>query len=276
MINYVKKIYENFDRIIRRPEMAILPGQLAYFLVVAIIPTVTLLSLGATFLNLSTEAIFTFFSNSFSPDVANLILSAEVGLVEDSYFAGFIILAGYYVSSNGACSIIVTSNTIYGIKNKGYIKRHLKAFLMILILLFLLILMLFVPMFGDKIILFLQETSNSVAFTNNVILLFAILKGPLFWFILFCFIKLIYVMAPDKKIEYRNTNVGALFTTVSWIIVSYVYSIYINNFANYSELYGNLANLIVIMLWFYFLAYCFTIGLALNYNIEEDKNLKKE
>ena len=40
----VKEFYDNFKKVLFRPEMAILPGQLAYFFVLAIVPTITLIS----------------------------------------------------------------------------------------------------------------------------------------------------------------------------------------------------------------------------------------
>ena len=36
-----------------------------------------------------------------------------------------------------------------------------------------------------------------------------------------------------------------------------------------SEIYGGLANIVILMFWFYLLAYAFTIGMALNYRKEE-------
>ena len=89
------------------------------------------------------------------------------------------------------------------------------------------------------------------------------------------FIKILYTMAPDKNIPSNQTNYGALFTTFGWIISTYIYSIYINNYARYSIFYGGLANLIILMLWLYLLAYIFTIGLALNFKRTTKKSEKK-
>lgn len=266
----INDFVKQFIKVLKRPEMAILPGQLAYFLVVAIIPTITTLTIGASYLNLSTDAIYTYLSTAFSEDFAGLILSSGATTQGTGFTAFIIVIVGYYVASNGACSIIITSNTIYGIKNRGYIKRHIKGLIMIFILLLALLIMLFIPMFGDKVILFLMETSNSKIFVDRLGFIFNILEGPMLWLLLFCFIKLIYTMAPDRKICTKYVNYGAIFTTISWVFVSSIYSIYINEYANYNALYGNLANLIILMLWFYFLSYCFTIGLALNYHKEEE------
>lgn len=266
-----KKFKKNFLKVIKKPEMSILPGQLAYFLVLALIPTITLLTLGASVLNLSTDVIYNFLADAFSTDFANLILSADGVSSGSQIYAWVIVIIGYVVAANGAASIIITSNTIYGIKNSGFIRRYLKSFIMIFILLFLLVVMLFIPMFSDNIINLFLDHSGNAALISNLEIIFSFLEGPILWFILFCFIKLIYTMAPDKKINTRYVNYGSLFTTVSWLLVTSIYSVYVNDFANYTALYGNLANLIILMLWFYLLSYCFTIGLALNYHKEEEE-----
>lgn len=75
-------------------------------------------------------------------------------------------------------------------------------------------------------------------------------------------------MAPDKKIPSYEVNKGAVFTTVGFIIITYLYSLYTTSFARYDVFYGNLASIVVLMIWFYLLSYIFTIGLALNYREE--------
>ena len=81
---------------------------------------------------------------------------------------------------------------------------------------------------------------------------------------MFFIIKLVYVIAPDEKIRGKYVNRGALFTTISWLIVTVLFSYYINNIAQYNLVFGNLANIVILLLWFYLLAFIFVIGLYLN------------
>lgn len=265
----LKKLKRNFKRITNKPEMKILPGQLAYFLVMAVIPTLTLFSIGAVYLNLSTDVIYDFFASAFNSGVADLLLSSSANTT-NHISVMIIVVIGYVVATKGAASIIITSNTIYGIKNVSSIQKYMKAFLMILIFIFLLILMLVGSMFDDNIISIVGSSIASENFTSAITFFLNILTEPFLWFILFMFIKVIYTIAPDKKINTKYTNVGSLFTSFAWILVTWIYSFYVNEIADYSALYGNLANLVILMLWFYFLAYTFTIGLALNYHKEEE------
>lgn len=264
----LKEFFDNFVKVMLRPEMAILPGQLAYFFVLAIVPTITLISYEAALLNLSTDVIFDFIGSAFSPDIANMLLNTT-----DANTGGFgffmVIVVGYFIASNGPASIIVTSNTIYGEKQEGFFRRRLKAIIMTFFLVLLFIFMLIVPVFGKKIVKLFEFVNLNSSITKNVGTVMLFLQGPITWLIMYFFIKILYTMAPNKRVRSKNVGYGALFTSVSWIIITYIYSYYINNIAHYSTFYGGLANLVILMFWIYLLAYAFTIGMALNYRKEE-------
>ena len=264
----LKEFYENFKKVLFKPEMAILPGQLAYFFVLAIVPTITLISYEAALLNLSTDVIYDSIGSAFSSDIASMLLattsSSEKGI---GFF--LVVIVGYFIASNGPASIIITSNTIYGEKQEGFFRRRLKALIMTFVLVLLFIFMLIVPIFGTKIIELFKFVDLNSNVTDNVSMIITFLQGPITWLIMYFFIKILYTMAPNKKVRSKNVGYGALFTTFSWVIITYIYSYYINNIAHYTTFYGGLANIVILMFWFYLLAYAFTIGMALNYRKEE-------
>ncbi len=265
-----KEFWNNFKEIISKPEMVILPGQLAFFFVLAIVPTITLISYGAAFLNLSTDTISSFLTNVFSSDIADMLLNVS-SIHEGGITFLITIIIGYFIASNGPASIIITSNAIYGAKDNGFIRRRIKAIVMTLILIMLFIFMLIIPVFGNKIVELVQYANLSPHIISNITSIIKFLQGPITWIIIYFFIKIIYTMAPNKMVESKNVGYGAFFTSFFWIISTYIYSFYVSNIANYKAFYGGLANIVILMLWFYLLAYVFTIGIALNYRKEEKK-----
>lgn len=257
----VRRFVDNFWDVIKRPEMLVLPGQLAFFFILSVVPILTLISYGVVSFNLSLDFIESFLTRSFGSEIANLIIPHVTNINISITFVITIIIALFF-ASNGASSIIITSNTIYGIKDKGFARRRIKAAIMTIFMIILFLFILVFPLFGDSIIRLLQGANASISWVVNVI---NVVRGPISWFVIFFFIKLLYTMAPDKQIPSSQTNYGAVFTTLGWVISTAIYSFYINNIANYSIFYGSLANIIILMLWTYLLAYIFTIGLALNY-----------
>ena len=261
--------FKNFKAALFKPEMLVLPGQLAFFFILSIVPTITLIGIGAGLLNLSTDVIYNFIRTAFNEGIASVLVANPTHALGFKYI--FTMLIGYYFASNGAASIIVTSNTIYGIENNSFIKRRIKAMLMTIIIILLFIFMIIVPVLGSKITEMIAFVNMKQSVTDKILVVFNFLKGPITWFIMFVFIKMIYTMAPDKKIESRYVNKGAIFTTIGWVLATNIYSYYIGHYAKYDVFYGGLANIIVLMLWFLILAYILTIGIAVNHKVEEEE-----
>ncbi len=265
----IKRFFVNFWKAFWRPEMLVLPGQLAFFFVLSVVPLITLIMYGASFLNLSIGFITEFLTKAFGSSVAKLLVNDISGVNVGLGF--FISLAvGYFIASNGASSIIVTSNAIYNIPDKGFLKRRIKALVMTFFIVLLFVFVLVVPLFGEKIVEMIKYVNLNPQVTKNLELIFTVLRGPVSWLIIFMFIKIIYTMAPDKVVPSRNVNYGAVFTSVGWILITAIYSYYISHYAHYSVFYGGLANIVVLMLWVYLLAYIFVIGLALNVQTEKE------
>lgn len=265
-----KNFFERFWDAFWRPEMLILPGQIAFFIVLSLVPTITLIGYACSYLNISNDLVQNLISNALSKDVAELITPILTATKITPTF--FITLGvGYFIASNGMSSIIVASNTVYGIKDSGFFRRRLKAIIMELVIVILFLFIIIVPLLSTSIIGLLHYFNLDSETTSIIVSAFNLLDGPLAWLIIFIFIKTIYTMAPDRKIPSRNVNSGAIFTTIAWIGITAFYSYYISNYANYSVFYGSLANIVILMLWVYLLAYTFVIGMAMNYHEELEK-----
>lgn len=267
MKDKIKRGIHNFFKVLKRPEMEILPGHLAFSFVLSLVPTFTILTYIATMLKFDLSFISDFLNKAFSSDFANLMMGAGTVIKADFNFF-LTLIVGYVIASNGAASIIISSNMIYGIKNDSFFKRRIKAFMMILIIILLFVFLLIFNVFGNKIIEMFQLMDISKKMLVNITLIISVLKGPISWFIIFLFIKILFTMAPDKKIQAHEVNKGAIFTSVGFVLVTYIYSMYTTHFARYDVFYGNLASIVVLMIWFYLLSYIVTIGLALNYREE--------
>ena len=264
----VKRFFENFWTCIRRPEMLVLPGQLAFFFILSVVPILTIISYGVVSFHLSFDILTEFLTRSFGTEIVNLLIP-HINDLSMSFGLMLTIIVGLIFASNGAAAIIVTSNSIYGIEDQGFLRRRIKAFIMTIFMIILFLFILLVPLFGDLIVRI--ATNINYNSKDGMVNIINILNGPIAWFIIFFLVKLLYTMAPDKSIPANKTTYGALFTTVGWVIATSIYSFYINNIANYSIFYGSLANIIILMLWTYLLAYIFTIGLALNNHRENNK-----
>jgi len=86
----------------------------------------------------------------------------------------------------------------------------------------------------------------------------------LLFFFAFAFL---FYYAPARKTKFRFISAGGTLATILSILISVGFSFYINNFGKYNTLYGSIGTLIVVMLWFYFMALILLIGFELNVSI---------
>lgn len=198
--------------------------------------------------------------------VEEILLSVFSGVDASKVSLWFIIL-GFVLASNGAHAIILSSNTLYKVPNKSYLTRRVKALFLTIILMSLFLFILVVLAFGNIILEFILELKVFSSISKMVYNFFIILKWPIAIVIIFYLIKVLYTMSPDRRIPSKYVNKGALFSTVGLILSTAIYSYYANNIANYSYMYGNLANVIVLMILVYVISYILVLGIAINANI---------
>lgn len=266
--------FKNVRMYMKKPEMFTLPTSLAYYFALAVVPIISITLIIATNLSIPTSYLTNFFQNNFSTEMADLLTPMVTG---GGFTIGFIVylIVAFFIVSNGANAIIVASNTIFNIKNKSFFKRRLKALLITLLLILLLIFMLVVPVFGEQLI----NIIKGLGFESNKVVMYIEFIYPYFnipvsLLMVYIMIKLIYVIAPDETIKGKYVTKGAVFTTIGWVIITRLYSWYINTMSVYNLYYAGLSTIIMFMIWFYFLAFIFVLGLSMNYQTTEE-NIEK-
>ncbi len=91
-----------------------------------------------------------------------------------------------------------------------------------------------------------------------------------FWVMIafiFVFLMLFNRVVPNLHLKFQEVWPGALFSLVAWLLVSWAFSFYVDNMANYSVLYGSLGAIIVLMLWLYIVSMILLMGPQLNHTL---------
>lgn len=261
-----------------KPEMKVLPGQLAFFIILAIFPLLTLIGYVGSNISMFASAFTNIINDILPKDVLNIILP----FITESEINGnvaFFMIVGFILVSNGTNSLIIASNELFGISSDNYLKRRIKAFFMIILLMALLIFIVLVLAYGNVIVKTILSKEVFVSVADKLYMFFILLKWPIAIALIFLAVKLLYAVAPDDKIPSKYMNYGALFTTLGWVIITSVYSYYISNFANYTMFYGSISGVIAMMIWVYFLSFVLVLGIAINanhYNENKKYNMIKD
>ena len=256
------EIKTTFLSILKKPEMQILPGQIAFYFLMSIIPIAAITTAVASYITKDFNFVQTLSSvvpKAFSDILISLSSNMEVSGV-------FLVIILYVLlASNAPSSIIIASNMLYGVKQPRFINLKVKSFVMTIMIVLLLLFVILIPLFGDLIVKILVDVFNTNLYSYRFV--YKIVKIVFSCLIVFSIIKLLFTMAPSAKIKSKMTTKGAIFTTVSWMLVTELYAFYITHIASYDVVYGTFANILILLMWLYLLGYLFVVGMAINVEV---------
>jgi membrane protein len=75
---------------------------------------------------------------------------------------------------------------------------------------------------------------------------------------------LVYYLFPNTGQPFRLITPGALIAVIVWVVATLAFSWYVANFASYNAVYGSLAGVIVLLLYFFISAAILLLGAELN------------
>jgi len=270
----IKRYYNKILKILKKPEMSILPSNIAFNIILAIIPLLTIVVLIADSFGISIDVVVKLVESIMPSQASSIITSAISGKGFDSN-VGLFNLTAFIIASNGMYALIETSDALYNVKEKDTLKKRVSSIIILLIVLTLFVFLLIVPIFGENILNLLRHIDILNKHIDNAIILFNFIKWPTTLFIMYFNIRLIYTIAPSKNIKSKEATPGAIFTTIMWSLLTIFFSFYLRYFSKYDIIYGNLSSIIIMMVWIYALSYIFTLGMAINIT-KKDKSTNEE
>ena len=257
--------------LMKTPLMAILPGQISFFVLLSVIPLMSLMFILISKLSLNFDIVVNFINTYIPSGIASVLLNIfgqqKVGALDI-----FFIVMALYLASKATHSIIVASTEIYDGEQKNFIRTRVKAILMLIILIIVVIGVISIITIGSRLVYYLNDISGGSH--NYINIIYSLLKWPFAFFAIFFLVKIVYTIAPNVSIPSSSVNKGALLTTMVWFISTFAFSFYVANFANLKRFYGTLSNLILLMMWIYLLCYIFVYGMTINKN-KYDEDCKK-
>ena len=259
----MKNLYQKLKKLLSRDELGILPASLTYYFVLAIIPILTITVLIASSFGITLDNVTSIINNMLPHKISNFVIEIISGKGFDKNVGIFNIIA-FLVASNGTYAIIKTANNLYKVKNIDSIKDRIKSVVILFNIIFLLIFLVTVPIFGEKILRLCQSNDILSGINDELIIILNLIKWPITFFVIFINIKLIYTISPSRQIMSKHTTLGAFITTILWMLSSVIFGYYLEYFANYDILYGNLSSIIILMIWLYAVSFIFVLGMIIN------------
>ncbi len=225
--------------------------------------------------------LLTFMHQVIPEDILTLL---QIVMNEVWFFTkgGLIAALGFFITvflSMNAIAIVAKGlNRAYKIDDsRSFIYNRLLALVMVFVNALVLFLSIDLIVFGKVIIQFLTRYLGLTELAGNIIL-FA--RWPVAFVALFIMAYLHYYILPDLKgdeiLRRRSALPGALFFTISWLIGSWGFSIYINNLHTYNFVYGTIGAFAVLMIWLYYTSILILVGGEINSQLLSRLERKEE
>lgn len=180
-------------------------------------------------------------------------------------------ISALWSASRGIYGLTVGLNTIYGVReDRGYLyTRSISVFYTFLFLL-VLILTLVLNLFGEAILKLLPRAQGGIGeLLANVIdlrfIFLLLLQTGLF--------TAMFMALPNRKNRFSDSFPGALLASVGWLVFSRLFSVYVEHFSGYSNIYGSVYAVALGMLWLYFCLVLLFFGGAVNRLLTDEKSL---
>jgi membrane protein len=158
-------------------------------------------------------------------------------------------------------------NAIYGVEeSRPFWRSTAVSLLLAAAVSVLLVMALFLVVFGRALA---QEAAAAIGWGPLLRWAWQLAVWPVLISLVLCACALIYHAAPDVQQRSRWVSMGAVSATAVWLHFSVLYSIYMNRFASYEDVYGTVAGIIVLMAYGYTSAFILLLGAVLNQVLEE-------
>lgn len=89
-------------------------------------------------------------------------------------------------------------------------------------------------------------------------------------------IYIMYRFVPRKYLKIPVVWPGVAFTSVGWYLFTLVFSIYVDNYGKYNQLYGSIGSVFILLIWLYGSCMLLVLGAELNALMQELKMNKLE
>lgn len=176
-------------------------------------------------------------------------------------------------SSAGLRVLLDTMSELYGHPRSTGVRRLGISLLFSLLFLLTLCLAVIVVLTGERPLQFVAGLLARLLGQNSHILLQVAAVSRLWawlrYLLLFCFVAVLVLTVyrlglPRRQAKAWSVTVSALLSATTMVLVSGLFSRFIDMSANYSLLYGSLASIIVLLLWLYLCGTILLLGAVVN------------
>lgn len=245
------EIILSFSKKIKYDHVSSFAAHAALFLLMSLFPMIMYFISVFQYISLDASMLIEYLEQVIPDSLVPLLnqITEEAYSGSTTAVQSFSMLVMLFCASKGVYAIIIGINAVYGIREtRNFVILYALAVFYVLIFFGIIGLMMAFIVFGNKLYHMLVHFVPALEAFQSV---FSIGKYLGMLVILLLFFLLVYKNVPNRKSRCRYELAGAFFATIAWLVFSWAFSYYIDNYAHYSITYGSLATIVIFILWVY-------------------------
>ena len=247
-----------------------LAAQQAYYFFFALFPALLALISIASFFPVEklTDEVISTLGRVAPGDVVDLI-NTQLKKISEQNAGGlltFAFLITLWSSSGAVVSMCTTLNAAYDItESRPFWKVRLVAIGLTVGLAFFVLTSMALLVAGPGLV---DNIADKFGLGDAFVTIWNMARWPVIFLLIATAIAMVYYFAPDAEQEFVWITPGSIIATVLWIGISYGFKTYVATMGNYTETYGIVGAVMVLLLWFYLSGIALLLGAELNAEIE--------
>ncbi len=242
-----------------------------YFIVLSLFPALVLLLSLLRYTGLQVSS----FLEVRDTIVPGPLMETLSGVVFNAYerspagLVGISAVTALWSASRGVYGLLTGLNAIYGVsEDRGFIYTRTISVVYTFALFGVLLLTLVLHVFGASLLELVPVIQlpffDILAAVIDLRFFLLLLVQSLVFALMFTFL-------PNGRNRFRDTIPGALLASIGWLVFSDLFSIYVENYASLSNIYGSVYAVALSMLWLYCCMSIVFYGGALNQYLEDHR-----
>lgn len=265
---FIKKLIKRYSA----HNVAANSAQVAYYWIMAFFPFLIVVISLLTFANISVDILMDY--------IGVMVPTTLMPFIETTihqfilYRSTTLLSVGVLVSLwSGGTAVNALLRGIHLAYNSKFVKPYwlskIMSIMYTMLLAILLIVMMVALVFGNRIGNYVVNVLN----LNKGIIMpvwnMVRLVMPIFALIIILYI--VYRVVPRKHLKVKNVWLGTITASIGWYAFSLIFSLYIDNYSKYNQLYGSIGSVFILLIWLYASCMVLLLGAEINAVYQEMK-----
>lgn len=251
MIKRLFKMATDFARKVSDDSLTAYAAQTTFFVLLSFFPFMMLLIMIASRFSFARTNVVYYLLDIAPSQLKTYILYIvdEIMYSNSNSFTIITAVVSLWSAGKGIQALTYGLDKIYDVeRKKNFFIVRLFSALYTLVFILLCFLIMILHIFGKQIAVKIIELRPSLA---NATILILSLKSAFTFIIIFVFLLLMYYQLPGRKGKVRHEIMGASLAALGWMLMTKLFSFYIQHISSVSKMYGSLTSIILIIIWLY-------------------------